>query len=49
MHVWHKIAHNTMIVPEDLARVAALKDFFWPKAAIGVFDISTYRIAALRV
>jgi len=26
MHVWHKIAHNTMIVPEDLARVAALKD-----------------------
>jgi hypothetical protein len=25
------------------------KDRSWPKAAIGVFDISTYRIAALRV
>jgi len=36
MHVWHKIAHNTMILPEDLARVAALKDFFWPSPVIWI-------------
>ena len=29
--------------------ISELNFRFWPEAAIGVFDISTYRIAALRV